>query len=284
MELKLVVTLCLLFGTASSAGLALYVAYSFRTPGVKSYIGLLCSIAIYCFGYALELNHSTLEGILFSLRIEYLGIPFLSVFWVILAMQYAGYGESVPKWFYRSLFILPVITVVMVNTNPWHHLYYASFGVNTSGPFPLAQFTKGIWYHINIFYIDVCFFVGNLLFLRMMLRSVGRTRKQAATMFAASIAPWVADFIYQSGLTPYNIDLVPFVFVLVGPVLGLALFRFKMFDFVPIARHTVFDFMKDPVLVLEQLRTFDGLQPGGVAGVCRAWTESHRAGCNSVAG
>jgi diguanylate cyclase (GGDEF)-like protein len=70
-------------------------------------------------------------------------------------------------------------------------------------------------------------------------------------MFFTSIIPWTGNFVYQSGLAPYRIDIVPFTFFLVGPLFALAIFRFKMFDFVPIARHVVFDFMYDPVLVVD---------------------------------
>ncbi len=251
MDIQNLITFVLLFSSVMSGGLALYAGATYTAPGTKSYVGLMCSVAIYCFGYALELNQSTLQGMFYALRFEYLGIPFLPVFWVILALQYTGYGPVLPKWFYKSLFVLPIITVLLINTNSLHHLHYSSMELNTAGPFPVVKFSKGIWYHVNIFYMDVCFFVGNLLFLRMMLRSVGRTRKQAVAMFVASIIPWVGDFIYQSGLMPYNIDLVPFTFTMVGPLFGLALFRFKMFDFVPIARHTVFDYVKDPVIVLD---------------------------------
>lgn len=251
MDIQSLITFILFFSFVMSGGLAWYAANTYRTPGTKSYVGLMSSVALYCFGYALELNQTTLQGIFFALRIEYLGICFLPAFWVMLALQYTGYGASLPKWFYKSLFVLPVVTVILLNTNPWHHLHYSTFELNNSGPFPLVQFGKGIWYHVNIFYADVCFFVGNLLILRMVLRSVGRTRKQAATMFCASVIPWIGDFIYQAGLMPYNIDLVPITFSLVGPLFWLALFRFRMLDFVPIARHTVFDYVKDPVLVLD---------------------------------
>lgn len=85
----------------------------------------------------------------------------------------------------------------------------------------------------------------------MMLRSAGQTRQQAATMFYGSLFPWAFYLLYLCGVTPYHIDVVPFSLAIVGPLFGVALFRFKMFDFPPIARHTVFDYMHDPVLVLD---------------------------------
>ncbi len=251
MGIQLFITLCLIFSSTILGALIFYALRNFEVPGAKAYLGLMISIVLYCLGYALEINQTTETGLFFSLRIEYWGISFLPAFWLLLAVRYAGYEVGWPRWFYAALFAVPTATVVLMNTNSLHHLYYSSFYVDTSGPFPMAGFDKGIWYHVNIFYMTICFFVGNLLFFRMMMNSAGRTRKQAATMFFTSIIPWTGNFVYQSGLAPYHIDIVPFTFFLVGPLFALAIFRFKMFDFVPIARHVVFDFMYDPVLVVD---------------------------------
>lgn len=251
MEPKLVIVASLLITSTGMGLLSLYAALHFKTPGAKSYTGLMASAALYSFGYMLELCHTSLEGILFSLRIEYLGIPFLPVFWVMMAVRYAGYASLVPRWVFWALFVIPVFTLIFHYTNAQHHLFYATVKVNNSGPFPLAEITKGVWYQVNEFYQQICFITGNLIFLRMMLRSVGPYRMQATTMFIASMIPWVGDFIYQYSLAPYGIDIVPFTFAIAGPLFALALFRFRMFDFVPIARHTIFDCMRDPVFVLD---------------------------------
>jgi diguanylate cyclase (GGDEF)-like protein len=57
--------------------------------------------------------------------------------------------------------------------------------------------------------------------------------------------------IYQRGLSPYGLDVAPFAFALVGPMLAWGLFHLRIFDFVPIARDVIFDFMHDPVIVFD---------------------------------
>lgn len=251
MEIQSCITFCLLFAAAVSAALALYALRYLNMPGTKAYSALMTSVVFYCVGYALEINQTSAAGLLLALRVEYWGISFLPACWLLLAMRYAGYDGDWPRWLYGVLFLVPVGTLVLINTNSWHHLYYASFQIDTSGPFPMSAFEKGLWYQINAFYIHICFFAGNLLFFRMMIRSMGRSRKQAACMFFTSVIPWIGLFIYQAGLAPYRLDIVPFTFAIVGPLFAIGLFRFGIFDFIPIARHTVFEAMCDPVLVVD---------------------------------
>jgi diguanylate cyclase (GGDEF)-like protein len=251
MDFKSTIVVCLFLSCGLTLLMALCGTRRLQAAGAKAYIGLMLSVAVYSLGYALELSSTTLDGIIVSLRIEYLGIPFIPAFWLILALQYTGVGKTFPRWVFSGLFGIPLITFILHFTNDFHHLYYESLSVNSSAPFPLADITKGIWYHINIFYLNICILAGNILFFRIILRSMGSLRKQAVTMFASSLIPWVGNFIYQSGLTPYGIDIVPITLALTGPSFAIALFRFRLFDVVPIARETVFEIMYDPVLIMD---------------------------------
>lgn len=252
MDLKTSIITALICSAGATTVLAVFAALKLKGPARKSYIGLLASVTLYSIGYALELYSTTLSGVIASLRLEYLGIPFISVFWVIMALQYTGYSRNIPRLVFGALFIIPVITLVLHNTNHYHHLFYEHLILDKSGPFPMAAITKGAWYYVEILYTNICIGAGNLLFLWMMLHSAGPLRRQAAAMFTVSLFPWIGNIIYQSGMTPHNIDIVPFTLTATSPFLAVALFRFRMFDVTPVARATVFDELYDPVVVLNQ--------------------------------
>ena len=57
--------------------------------------------------------------------------------------------------------------------------------------------------------------------------------------------------MYLAGFSPYGIDTTPFSFAFMGPVLSIGLFRYRLLDIVPVARHYVFESMRDPVLVFD---------------------------------
>ena len=251
MEFKSVTIVCLYLSCSLTLLMALCGTSRLHAAGAKAYIGLMLSVAIYSFGYALELSSTTLEGIISSLRIEYLGIPFIPAFWIIIALQYTGIGKALPRWVFVGVFIIPLVTFILHYTNSHHHLFYKTLSINNSAPFPVADISRGVWYHVHMFYLNMCILVGNIIFLRMILRTAGQYRKQAVTIFATSLIPWVGNFVYQSGLTPYGIDIVPITLALTGPSFAIALFRFRLFDVVPIARDIVFEISYDPVLIMD---------------------------------
>ena len=251
MEARILIIGALLTSACMTLMLALYCLRRLRTPGAKAFLGLMASTTLYSAGYALELSGNTLESVRFALHIEYLGLPFISVFWVILAMRYTGYCLKTRRRALVLLYVIPLLVVFFNFTNNSHHLFYAALELNLDGPFPIACITRGPLYHIHLYYAYACFLAGNFLFFMLMIRSVGPFRKQAAIMFGASLVPWFGDLLYQARLSPYGIDMAPFGFTVVGPLLAVALFRFKMLDLAPIARDMVFDVMLEPVLVLD---------------------------------
>ncbi|MCK5100378.1 MAG: diguanylate cyclase [Desulfobacteraceae bacterium] len=251
MTVKMIIIASLLISSGITLFLSFYASRKLRSIGSVSYILLMISISFYSFGYAFELYNTTVEGIYLALKIEYIGITTMPTFWVILAMKYTGHWKKLPPYAYVLLSIVPVIIIILVYTNNFHHLYYTELGINKEGPFPLASISKGVCYYINILYSNILIFGGNVLFFRMILHTSGIFKKQAAVMFFTSLIPWVGNILYQLGLSPYGIDITPFFLTTTGPLFALALFRFRMFDIAPIARDTIFEKMNNPVIVLD---------------------------------
>lgn len=251
MDMKFYAIAVLLLSSVMTGTLSVYSILNFRTSGAKSYACLMACVSIYSFGYAFELYNTTLDWILVASKIQYWGISFIPILWLIVAACYAGYWKRFPKIFVPLLFIIPVLTLLFRLSNEYHHLVYKAVALNESGPFPVLNITRGMWYYINTVYAYSCLIVGNFCFLAMAIKTIGPYRKQAVTLVSVSLMPWVADVIYQQGLSPYGMDLAPFAFAIVGPVLAWGIFYLRIFDFVPIARDTIFDFMDDPVIVFD---------------------------------
>ena len=231
--------------------LALYVAIKVRKPGYLGYILLMLSMSFYSFGYAIELSSSTVEGVFNALKIEYIGIAFLPVFWVIFAVDYTGIGQKRLKPIYPVFFIFSFTTLFFVFSNEYHHLYYKSIRLNEISQLSIAVLDKGPYYWVQKVFEYSMLLIGNILFLIRIVRTLGHLRKQAAIIFLSASVPWIGDILYISGNSLYGIDYTPFSFALLGPVFILALFRFRIFDLVAIALRAVFDEMKDPIFVLD---------------------------------
>ena len=233
-------------------GLLAIHAYLHRNKsGATCFALLMLTTVVYAFGYAAEIAHSTLPAVLFWLKVEYLGIAPLPSLWIIMAVQYVGRGRWLTRSVLAALFFIPLVTLLLHFTNNYHHLFYRTVSISTNGPFPLISFTKGPWYWVHIAYINLSLLFGNILYLKMWLRSASSYRRQIALILLGSLAPWASFLIYIAGKSPWGLDLSPFGFAFIGPFYAWALFRYRLFNLAPIARDIVFDGMSDGVLVLD---------------------------------
>lgn len=220
--------------------------------GGKAYSLLLLSVSIYLLGYALELSSSTLEGIFLAIRLEYLGIASFPVLWLLLAMRYSGILKVVRPRFIMFMFAVPLVFLALIWTNEYHHLYYRSLSLHPESPFPLVLLEKGPFYYGFVIFMYLCFFMGNIFFIRVYRESVESFRKQALVVVLISFIPWVSNIIYLAGIVPYNLDLGSLGLGIAGPLLGIAMARMKSFRITPIARRLIFQDMADPVMVITQ--------------------------------
>jgi diguanylate cyclase (GGDEF)-like protein len=248
-----------------SAGLAAYSWRFRRTSAAKPFIGLAVCTSVYAFGYAFELASGTLARMLFWNKIQYVGISFIPVFWILLAAKYSGQDRWLTKPVIVSLFAVSGLTLAMDVTNAFHHLFYTRVGLDESAAFPVIVLMKGPWYWVQIAYMNLSIVIGNILLIRTFLRSSEPYRKQAAVMMAGSIFPWLGFIVYIFGLTPHRIDASPFALAITGPIFAWGLYRYRIFDIVPVAKESVFASMRDGALVLDTLDRIVDFNPAAAA-------------------
>jgi PAS domain S-box-containing protein len=230
--------------------LAFYTISHRKTEFGITYFLLLVAILIYSFGYAFEIESSTIQDIYFWLRIQYLGIAWLPTIFLILAIQYTGNKKILKQWFVGSLITISIVTLTLQYTN-WNNLFYTSFHINTNSPFPVANFHKGSWYWVHQIYSNISFLISSIVYFNMMLTTAGINKIRSGIMFFTAIIPWVFYIIYLLGFSPYNIDLNPFSVAIVGILGALGIFKFQLLEFEPLALDSIFKTMSEGVLILD---------------------------------
>lgn len=231
--------------------LALYASVKIKKSGSRTYALLMICISIYSLGVALELSAIDIERIFLGIKIKYIGIVFTPALWIIFALKYTGIENKKIRSHYPLLFIIPVITLVLIYTNNLHHLYYETMGIISTPHLMVGKTERGIWYYVFLIFNNIIIIAGDLLFFRLMIRSRGYIRKQALIIVIASVFPWIGDILYLMGLSLYGIDHTPFFLTVMGPLLLLSMFRYRMLNLTPIARSIVFNEINDPIFVLD---------------------------------
>lgn len=234
-----------------SAIALLYIGYfSWRRDKIYVSIALL-PVSIYSFGYAFEILCTSIEEVKFWIKVEYLGIAFLPVVWLLFALKFNGHKEKIKKSIVVLLFIIPVITLILNYTNDYHHLFYIDLYMNNSGLFPIANIVRGPGYWVNIIYTYAVMVVGLIIFIFAYFKAVSIIRKQILFLIIAWIIPWILDITYMLRVFRFELDLCPLAFSISGIISSYAIFKFKLLKITPIALEKVFSNMLDGVIILD---------------------------------
>ena len=245
--------LVLLFFGTLTAILAVYI-FKRGTNVVRWFSLMMGSNAIWSIAYGLELSSHTLEQAMLFINIEYIGIATLPLNWFLFCLNFC----NKECWYKKPLnltllLIAPITTLVMVWTNPMHHLHYKDVRMFYEGPFPMVKIYPGTWYHIFTGYFYLLLACGCYLILNKFRNSDPIFRKQNYSIIIAAIIPWIGNFTYLIGIRPLGfIDLTPYAFILTTFLIFLGVYRFRLFDIVPIAREKVLELMSDGFLVLDE--------------------------------
>lgn len=233
--------------------------------GVAAFSILMLAIAEWTVGYALELAGADIPTKIFWVGIESLGIGIVPAAWLILALQYTGRI----KWLTPRLLVLlsiePLITVVLVWTNDFHHLIQSHEKLEITSAFTVLVVTRGTWYWINVTYSYLLLLLGTallVLFIPTLRHSASLYRRQVSALIIAVLVPWVSNAVAIFGLSPVpHLDLTPLAFTVTGLAFAWSLFRYRLLDITPVARNAVIESMSDAVIVLDSNHRITDLNP-----------------------
>ena len=247
------VALTLLIPGLTAGALAVFAFVNRRVPGSRAFGFAMLAVFTWSMAYAGELSSLKLEGMLFWLSLEYLGVAPLTVLFLLLALIYSGREKFVTTRNIILLFIVPTIIIALVATNQFHHFVYSAVGVDEQGPFPMLALTRGPGYWINIVYSYSALILGVILLSTRLSHPRLVYRKQVIAVLCGLLVPWVLNVLYQMfNIVPlHHLDLTPFGFMVTGFVIAWAMYRYQLFNMVPIARGRVLETMLDGMIVLD---------------------------------
>jgi signal transduction histidine kinase len=227
--------------------------YSRGGNAVKWFTLMMASIAIWSIGYGLELASTALPQMILLIQLEYIGVVTLPVAWFFFCLNLSG-KEC---WYHKPLnlvvtLIIPVVTLIFAWTNTYHHLMFKTISLATDGPFPLANLERGIWYYVFTGYFYLLLACGCYLIFVRFRNSDRMYQNQNYSILVAAFIPWLAHLASLAGVRPFgHVDITPFAFILTTVFILLGIYRFKLFDIIPVAREKVLELMQDGFFVLD---------------------------------
>lgn len=147
---------------------------------------------------------------------------------------------------YILLFIIPIVSLVMVWTNNYHHLFYINYSLN------LNENIMGPYYSIYSIYNLLLYIIGLTYLLRYSIKNSGFFSKQAVLFTIATLIPLVINGLGSLGIINMSVYITPILFTVTILLCTLAIFKYDFLKVTPIAMQRVVDRMSDSFLVVNE--------------------------------
>lgn len=227
----------------------------FDVAGRDALIMMLCSLAIWSFAYAMITFSNDLETKKFWLRVENVGILSQPVFWIIFILGYSRQGRAL-NWVYIALLsIVPAVSMMMIASDRWFHLYYSSVKLLDGNYGPLV-IERGPWYGVAVFQAYALDLIATILLIWRFIQFRNIFRTQLVFLIVAALIPLFTNVGYQvvSIFLPslfLPVDLTPISFTISISLISSGIFRTRLLDLVPIARDVVMEHIPEMVFVVD---------------------------------
>ena len=229
-------------------GMIIVVARSSQSSQIgTAFLVLLTFMAIWSIGTILELDVRLMTGISYLplIYVSYIGICLAPV--AILQLgKITLQPDWHPKLIHALFLVVPIISIVLVFTNSYHHLFFINFSLES------AKAVYGPYYYFHSLYSYSLIAVGIIWMLMSSVRNTGLFSKQSLLVAVGILITVIPNVLYSFGLLdlPFNISIVALsVSVLCCAV---AFLKFRFLSSVPITMRQVVDLISDGYLVLDR--------------------------------
>lgn len=222
-----------------------FAAYFFskgRTSYRKVFSALVLCISIYLLGYLMIINNNNLQEMIFWNQIQYFGLPFISVLWLMVALLYTKTIYSLKIQMALLLFFVPVITFFMRLTNSWHHIFYTKWEVRQFFGYYSLHMERGFWYYVNISYTILCLFLTVIIyFIGYLKNKVGYTKPHFLVFLFASLLPFIGIVLILFAFEEWCIDYSALLMPVSLLIISYGILKYDFLEIRTLARETIFE-------------------------------------------
>jgi signal transduction histidine kinase len=253
-----------------SSATALIVAYSmfskWNAPGAAFFGFMEVSCLFWNVGYIIEILGGTLVEKMIGVKIQYFaGIPLVPLFWAAGAISYVTLNKQPSVRDFILVGIIPLITSILALLMEYHGYFYRHTRLIHNGPFLLIEKDWGIWFYVHVIYSYFLNLVGSTTLFFSLKKVSLLSRKQTVFILVSIVLPWLANITYITGMKTFmRLDYTNAAFTFSTALLGWSIYKYKLFDLVPVAREAVIDLMKKGVVVLDVQNRIIDINPAAV--------------------
>jgi len=222
------------------------------THGRTSLIVLIIAVALWIFGYAMELVSVSLDEKLIWKKIQFTAIPFVvpGIFWFTVDLSGGRGWLTLTK---RLLLgIIPFLCVLLALSNDQVGLIWTTASLESNQDVSPLKLQYGIGLYIILIYSYVLIVTSAFFLTKTIIKSKKLFRNQAIIMLIGILLPWAANLAYVTRLIPlFGLDITPFMLTFTNFIFLIGFLKVRLSDILPIAQDFIFKSMTEGVVVLD---------------------------------
>lgn len=173
----------------------------------------------------------------------YVGTCFLPIGIYFTGLIFANTKIKIKKE-YLLLFIIPIITLLVLWTNNFHHLFYKNYSTN------LSECTYGPYLIVHNLYTYCLIFIGLFYLVKFSIKNSGLFSRQSLLIFIGISAPVIVNLLGVLKIFPMTVYATPIAFTITMICCAFAIFKFNFLGAAPIAIQKIVDRISDSYIVL----------------------------------
>ncbi|WP_304222443.1 sensor histidine kinase [Gracilinema caldarium] len=241
----------LIIATVLCIVIALYVQKYPETPASRPFIYMMWVGAGWTFLYGLSIITVWYPLRLFLSMAMYIPSRLMAPAILYMALEYSGKERWITTRNVVLVLSIPIISIIASMTSPWHRLFRYDFALDTSGVIPILYYTVGPIFTLSNIY-NAIVILSSLLIMFFSLRDRALKPQSTMLLIIGILIPILVEILFTNNITPikgYNFAASTIVFT--GGAYLVALMKYRLFGFMPIARSTVLEHISDLVVVFD---------------------------------
>ncbi len=217
-------------------------------PVAPALFVLMLSLAFWSLTYAISWIVPSEAVAVFWLKMTYVGTVSAPVAFFVLVLYFIDRYTWLTDRTYILLMVIPVLTIFLMWTDPWHHLFFGDYPLTGRG----SIYNGGPWFYVNLAYLYGLLMFGSILLMQAHVRSLQFYRRQTRIMLIGALLPWLINFLLFFGQHSVGrLDLTPLAFTGTGLLFAYGIFGYRMMDLIPVSRDVLVENMDDAILVVD---------------------------------
>ena len=219
-----------------------------RNSSVRSaFLILLSIVTLWNIGTLLELDFRLVTGVTY---ISFVNICYIGICLVPIAILYLGRivmrSDWKPKPIHALFLVIPVFSIIMVFTDPLHHLFFVNFSLYSKDA------VYGVYYYFHSVYSYGCIFAGIVLMYIASSHNLAFFSKQSLLVIFGVVVTLVPNILYSFGFMnlPFSVSSAAFT-VSILPF-AVAFLKYRFTEVFPITLKQVMNLISDGYLVIDR--------------------------------